>query len=98
MIIFIVTLRCRYVGEGFWEGKNVFFMICGIKYYYLWCYYDIWYGIIIFYIKRDRMNEKIFEDKKFCLFLIIRLKFSVINILLELVCYILIFFLFFFLK
>lgn len=85
----IVTPRCRHVGEGSWEGKNAFSMTCGIKHYHLWCYHDTWYGIITFYIKRDRMNEKIPEDKKFCLFSIARLKFSVINISLELACYIL---------
>lgn len=41
------------------------------------------------YFKRDRMNEKLPEDKKVRLFSIARLKLSVINISLELACYIL---------
>lgn len=44
---------------------------------------------LTFYFKRDRMNEKLPEDKKVCLFSIARLKLSVINISLELACYIL---------
>lgn len=35
------------------------------------------------YFKRDRMNEKLPEDEKVCLFSIARLKLSVINISLE---------------